>query len=113
MTTTQHEVFDLIGVGFGPSNISLAIALAESGMLIHTRFLGARQGFAWHPGMMIPGADMQISFLTDLVSERNPKSPYTFGNYLHQKAPTGRFYQSQDILPEPGRIQRLSGVGRR
>lgn len=99
MTATSHDVFDLIGVGFGPSNISLAIALAETGTAIHARFLEARQGFAWHPGMMIPGADMQISFLKDLVSQRNPQSPYTFVNYLHQKGRLNAFINRKTFFP--------------
>lgn len=97
--TTPHETFDLVGIGFGPSNISLAIALAEAGLPLRARFLEAQSGFAWHPGMMIPGADMQISFLKDLVSQRNPQSPYTFINYLHCKKRLNAFINRKTFFP--------------
>ena len=34
--------------------------------------------FAWHPGMLIKGTDLQVSFLADLVTMANPRSRYTF-----------------------------------
>lgn len=91
MTNTNCDPLDLIGVGFGPSNVALAIALQESQSPISARFLEARPQFAWHPGMMIARADMQISFLKDLVSQRNPQSAFSFVNYLHSKGRLTRF----------------------
>ena len=35
----QDGIFDCIGIGFGPSNIALAIALEERGLLQSTLFL--------------------------------------------------------------------------
>ncbi|NOR32486.1 MAG: SidA/IucD/PvdA family monooxygenase [Sulfitobacter sp.] len=99
MTTSDQETFDLIGVGFGPSNLSLAVALSEAQTPIRAKFLEAQPQFAWHPGMMIPGADMQISFLKDLVGQRNPQSPYTFVSYLHQKGRLNRFINRKTFFP--------------
>lgn len=99
MTTNDQSVYDLIGVGFGPSNLSLAIAIEEMGLPIRVKFLEARPAFAWHPGMIIPGADMQISFLKDLVSQRNPQSRYTFINYLHQKGRMNAFINRKTFFP--------------
>lgn len=93
------ETYDLIGVGFGPSNLALAIALEEAGSPLRVKFLEARPAFAWHPGMMIPGADMQISFLKDLVSQRNPQSRYTFINYLHEKGRMNAFINRKTFFP--------------
>lgn len=81
-------VHDLIGIGFGPSNLALAIALDEqrrAGEPVQSLFIERQPAFAWHPGMMLPHAHMQISFLKDLATPRNPASPFTFVNYLHQK----------------------------
>jgi L-ornithine N5-monooxygenase len=99
MTTSDQEIYDLIGVGFGPSNLSLAVALDEAQTPIRAKFLEAQPKFAWHPGMMIPGADMQISFLKDLVGQRNPQSPYTFVNYLHHKGRLNRFINRKTFFP--------------
>ncbi|GAA5868056.1 hypothetical protein JCM8547_000790 [Rhodosporidiobolus lusitaniae] len=45
-------------------------------------FLEKHDRFRWHPGMMIEGSTMQISFLKDLATLRNPQSGYTFLAYL-------------------------------
>ena len=73
MRTTEPvddgDVVDVLGVGFGPANLALAIALAESPDRIGTvRFLERREAFAWHQGMLLPGTSMQISFIKDLVT---------------------------------------------
>ncbi|MDD9720827.1 lysine N(6)-hydroxylase/L-ornithine N(5)-oxygenase family protein [Sulfitobacter sp. PR48] len=95
----DDEIYDLIGIGFGPSNLSLAIAIEEAGLPIRVKFLEARPAFAWHPGMMIPGTDMQISFLKDLVSQRNPQSRYSFLNYLHKKGRMNAFINRKTFFP--------------
>lgn len=83
----EAPVHDALGVGFGPSNLALAIALDEAGRRrgrqMRVRFLERQDGFLWHGGMLLPDSGMQISFLKDLVTLRDPTSPYTFVNYLH------------------------------
>jgi L-ornithine N5-oxygenase len=96
MTETIH---DLIGVGFGPSNLALAIALHERQSPVDALFLEARPGFAWHPGMMIPGADMQVSFLKDLVTLHNPASGFSFLSYLHERGRLERFVNRKSFFP--------------
>src|SRR5438105_5519801 len=82
------KVHDLIGVGFGPSNIALAIAL-EAQPDIDYVFLEGREGTFWQDGMLLDGSDIQNNPLRDLVTPRNPQSRYTFVNYLKQ---TGRLF---------------------
>ncbi|CAD5108457.1 lysine N(6)-hydroxylase/L-ornithine N(5)-oxygenase family protein [Zestomonas carbonaria] len=88
MTPTATPIHDVIGVGFGPSNMALAIALEElsqaSGKPLDALFLDKQQHYRWHGDTLAEGSEMQISFLKDLVSLRNPTSPYSFVNYLHQ-----------------------------
>ncbi|MDT5138943.1 MAG: L-ornithine N5-monooxygenase, partial [Mycobacterium sp.] len=59
----------LLGIGFGPSNLALAIALAERGT--SAVFAEAQPRFGWHRGMLMPGTRMQVPFLKDLVTLRN------------------------------------------
>lgn len=96
---TPDMVHELIGIGFGPSNLALAIALAERDQLASALFLEARPGFAWHPDMLIEGADMQVSFLKDLVSLRNPRSSFSFLCYLHEKGRLARFINRKTFFP--------------
>ncbi|GAA5961024.1 hypothetical protein JCM8115_002662 [Rhodotorula mucilaginosa] len=51
-------------------------------------FIERYDGFKWHPGMMLPGSKMQISFLKDLATLRNPQSGYTFLAYLASFRPS-------------------------
>ncbi|TBV11409.1 lysine N(6)-hydroxylase/L-ornithine N(5)-oxygenase family protein [Stutzerimonas kirkiae] len=87
-TTTATPTHDLIGVGFGPSNIALAIALKElsqsAGKELDSLFLDKQQHYSWHGDTLASQSELQISFLKDLVSLRNPTSPYSFVNYLKQ-----------------------------
>jgi L-ornithine N5-monooxygenase len=79
-------VHDVVGVGFGPSNLGLAIAVAEhDGPPLSARFVERQERFGWHRGMLLEDATMQISFLKDLVTLRNPASAYGFLSYLHDR----------------------------
>ncbi|MCY1390286.1 L-ornithine N(5)-monooxygenase [compost metagenome] len=78
-------VHDLIGVGFGPSNLALAIALQEHGQRhgkMDALFLDKQVDYRWHGNTLVTQSELQISFLKDLVTLRNPTSPYSFVNYL-------------------------------
>ncbi|MFE1751410.1 lysine N(6)-hydroxylase/L-ornithine N(5)-oxygenase family protein [Streptomyces anandii] len=72
---------DLVGIGIGPSNLSLA-ALAHPLTTLDTVFYEQRPAFTWHPGLLIDGARVQVPFLADLVTLADPASPWTFLNYL-------------------------------
>ncbi|EEQ27378.1 putative taxifolin 8-monooxygenase [Microsporum canis] len=88
----DDELHDLLCVGFGPASLAIAIALhdrlSESGHVPDTTslpklcFLEKQSNFAWHSGMLLPGSKMQISFIKDLATIRNPRSEFTFLNYL-------------------------------
>ncbi|GAA5917308.1 hypothetical protein JCM5296_002925 [Sporobolomyces johnsonii] len=133
----ESDVYDLLGIGFGPAAVAIAIALsehnsnapspssssshvrapqysslgglqqalgydpsrgvaqngegaqrAERGRPIKAAFVEKHDGFKWHPGMMLEGSRMQISFLKDLATLRNPQSPYTFLSYLASFSPS-------------------------
>lgn len=77
----EAKIYDLIGVGLGPFNLSIAALAAEKPEL-STLFLDKKPHFAWHPGLLLSDAKMQTSFLKDLVTAVNPTSRYTFLNYL-------------------------------
>lgn len=101
---TDHPATDdIIGIGFGPANLSLAIALRDAlrgGTLRPTlRFVERQARFGWHRAMMLPGADMQISFVKDLVSLRDPTSPFSFLNYLHVKGRLSTFLNLKTFNP--------------
>ncbi|WP_436496104.1 lysine N(6)-hydroxylase/L-ornithine N(5)-oxygenase family protein [Actinokineospora sp. HUAS TT18] len=83
-------MLDLVGVGIGPFNLSLA-ALASATDL-RTRFFDRRPEFRWHPGLMIDGTTIQVPFLADLVSLVDPTNPFSFLNYLRDRDRLYPFY---------------------
>lgn len=87
MTQMITPTYDVLGIGFGPSNLALAIALQEQarreGRHYHALFLDKQADYRWHGNTLVAQSELQISFLKDLVTLRNPTSPYSFVNYLH------------------------------
>lgn len=82
--------YDLIGIGFGPANISLAIALDEIGWNGSVHFIERCDGPSWQPGMLLDGTDIQHHPLRDLVTPRNPQSKYGFLSFLSAQ---GRLFE--------------------
>lgn len=78
------QVFDVIGIGFGPANIALAIALQELQFSGTRLFLERHAGPRWQPEMLLAGSDIQNHPSRDLVTPRNPRSRYTFTNFLFE-----------------------------
>jgi L-ornithine N5-monooxygenase len=106
-STPADDVHDLICVGFGPASLAIAVALhdaIENGRLSKARapkvlFLEKQRQFAWHAGMLLPGAKMQISFIKDMASLRDPRSHFTFLNFLHQRGRLIDFTNLSTFLP--------------
>lgn len=114
LSKVRHdELHDLICIGFGPASLAIAVALndalgerfsqsseTDDFSLPKVAFLEKQSHFAWHPGMLLPGAKMQISFLKDMATLRNPKSDFTFLNYLFQKQRLVEFSNLGTFLPQ-------------
>ncbi|MGW4797416.1 lysine N(6)-hydroxylase/L-ornithine N(5)-oxygenase family protein [Nonomuraea sp. NPDC004297] len=103
MSSAAQHVHDLIGIGFGPSNLALAIALRErqarTDDLFDAVFLEKQPTFGWHRGMLLEGATMQVSFLKDLVTMRNPTSEFSFLCYLRDKGRLLDFINHKTMFP--------------
>ena len=78
----NQQINSVLGLGFGPANLSLAVALDEFGYTGSTRFLERSDRFGWQQEQLLPGADIQNNPFRDLVMAINPNSRYTFVNYL-------------------------------
>ncbi|MGE3141580.1 MAG: SidA/IucD/PvdA family monooxygenase, partial [Thermoleophilia bacterium] len=82
---------DVVGVGLGPFNLGLAALLDPVGD-VDAVFLDARPEFSWHPGLMLPDAEVQVPFLADLVTLADPTSRHGVLQYLHEQGRLYRFY---------------------
>ena len=97
-------VYDLVGVGFGPSNLALAIAVQEHNddapaNPVTAVFFERQASFGWHRGMLLEDATMQVSFLKDLVTLRNPASRYSFLCYLQDRGRLIDFINHKTFFP--------------
>lgn len=105
MPEEVHDVHDVIGIGFGPSNLGLAVAIEEwnsrsaPGDRVSALFLEKQESFGWHRGMLIEDATMQVSFLKDLVTLRDPASSFSFLSYLHARHRLVDFINHKEFFP--------------
>ncbi|MFI8099965.1 lysine N(6)-hydroxylase/L-ornithine N(5)-oxygenase family protein [Streptomyces sp. NPDC086023] len=96
--TAQPEApHDLVGIGIGPANLSLAalahgLPHANGTQPLSTAFYDQRRDFRWHPGLLIDGATLQVPFLADLVTLADPASPWSFLRWLRHKERLFPFY---------------------
>ena len=93
------EVYDLVCVGFGPASLAIAVAIHDKGIPARVLYLECQREFKWHGGMLLPDARMQISFLKDLATLRDPQSHFTFLNYLKAKNRLVAFTNLSTFLP--------------
>jgi L-lysine 6-monooxygenase (NADPH-requiring) len=106
-STRSEDVHDLIGTGFGPASLAIAVALNDAldtnnaihGLRPKVCFLEKQHQFAWHEGMLLPGSKMQISFIKDLATLRDPRSEFTFLNYLKRHGRLVQFSNLGTFLP--------------
>jgi L-ornithine N5-oxygenase len=96
---------DVLGVGFGPSNLAFAIALDEHNTQLSPdralvgHYLERQPRFGWHRGMLIDGPLMQVPFLKDLATLRNPASRFSFVTYLKSKGRLNDFINHKCWFP--------------
>ena len=99
----RDACFDFIGLGFGPANLALAIAAEERASLTSQNpasvYLDIQREFNWHHGMLLDDSRLQVVFLKDLITMVNPRSRYTFINYLHQKGRLHEFMNLRTFYP--------------
>lgn len=82
---TEHDV-EVLAIGAGPANLALAVAMEESAgsdIAKNALLVEEHADVAWQRGMLLPWTQSQVSFLKDLVTLRNPRSKFSFVNYLH------------------------------
>lgn len=92
----DQKIYDFIGIGVGPYNLSLA-ALTEDMENLNRIFFDQTPKMEWHPGMLIEGADLQVPFMADLVTFADPTSRYSYLNYLKEHDRLYKFFFFQKL----------------
>ncbi|MGH9022809.1 MAG: lysine N(6)-hydroxylase/L-ornithine N(5)-oxygenase family protein [Acidimicrobiia bacterium] len=107
MLASRHPEHDVVGVGFGASNLGLAVAIEEHNRQsvpgkvqpLDALFLERQAAFGWHRGMLFENATVQVSFLKDLATMRNPASEFSFVAYLHERGRLADFINHKTLFP--------------
>jgi L-ornithine N5-oxygenase len=84
----------VLAIGAGPANLALAVAIEESGseeLAGSTLLLEQSPDIKWQRDLLMPWARSQVSFLKDLVTLRNPRSRFSFLNFLHAQGRLDEF----------------------
>lgn len=98
----SEQQVELLAIGAGPSNLALAVALEESApeyLATKSLIIEQHESVVWQRGLLIPWAQSQVSFLKDLVTLRNPRSEFTFLNYLHSVGRLNQFVNLATFNP--------------
>lgn len=98
----EHRDVDVLAIGAGPANLALAVAmeeLAPDQLAASTLIIEQHQNIVWQRGMLLPWAQSQVSFLKDLVTRRNPRSTFSFVNYLHSIGRLDEFINLGSFTP--------------
>jgi L-ornithine N5-oxygenase len=93
---------ELLAVGAGPANLALAVALEElapADLAENSLVIERGRSVEWQPGLLMPWAKSQVSFLKDLVTLRDPGSRFTFLNHLHAVGRLDSFINMGSFLP--------------
>jgi lysine N6-hydroxylase len=97
--TAQLPYYDLVGIGAGPANLSLA-ALMQSHTDRSIALYDAASSSRWHSSLLHSGVRMQTSWLKDLVSFVAPTHEVSFLNYLVSEGRLFALINSQfDVIP--------------
>lgn len=98
--SASREV-ELLAIGAGPSNLGLAVALEELApdLAENTLVVDRNRSVEWQTGMLLPWAKSQVPFLKDLVTLRNPRSRFTFLNFLKSTNRLNDFVNLGSLLP--------------
>lgn len=98
---TNREV-ELLAVGAGPANLALAVALEElglDGLAQDSLVIERGESVEWQRGLLMPWTRSQVAFAKDLVTLRNPRSEYTFLNYLRSVGRLDDFINMGSFTP--------------
>jgi L-ornithine N5-monooxygenase len=99
-TPADTEV-ELLAIGAGPSNLGLAVALEELApdLAEQTLMVDRNETIEWQQGMLMPWATSQVSFLKDLVTQRDPRSRFSFLNHLYETGRLDEFVNMSTFTP--------------
>jgi L-ornithine N5-oxygenase len=108
MTNIPCEEMDTLVIGFGPAGIALACAVADwqemhgISPVGRAAFLERSTATSWHGEFLLRNTDINHHIFRDLVTPRDPRSRFSFANYLKTR---GRLYHFGLLGRPPSRME--------
>ena len=83
------DIFDLLCIGCGPAGLALAAAVedakeAKPALSPISLFIEKASTSDWQPEMLLLGTNIRHHHFRDLATPRDPRSRFTFANYLKE-----------------------------
>jgi L-ornithine N5-oxygenase len=97
--TSDTDLYDLVCIGFGAAQLATAIANQEAHKPCKVLFLERKPSFSWHPGKHLARTRMKNPFVYDLATIRNPRSAFSYANYLLARKRLVEFANSDRLCP--------------
>ncbi|KAF1994956.1 hypothetical protein P154DRAFT_360487 [Amniculicola lignicola CBS 123094] len=98
-TASSSPAYDLVCIGFGPAQLATAIANQESKKPANILFLERKPLLSWHTSDHLPRSRIENPFIYDLATTRNPRTKYSYINYLQAKGRLVEFANSDRMNP--------------
>ncbi|KAJ4295557.1 hypothetical protein N0V90_007570 [Kalmusia sp. IMI 367209] len=91
-------MYDLLCIGFGPAQLATAIANREARKPANVLFVERKASFSWH-SPQLARTRMDNPFIYDLATTRNPRSAFSYINYLLTRNRLVEFANSDRLNP--------------
>ncbi|KAF2130330.1 hypothetical protein P153DRAFT_314094 [Dothidotthia symphoricarpi CBS 119687] len=98
-SSTSNSSFDLVCIGFGAAQLATAIANREARKPSNILFLERKPSFSWGSGSHIARTRMESPFIYDLATIRNPRTAFSYVNYLLARGRLVEFANSDRLNP--------------
>lgn len=97
--SSSSPLYDLVCVGFSAAQLATAIANREAHTDSNVLFLERKPTFSWHSGTHLSRSRMEVPFLYDLATLRNPRSAFSYNCYLLARNRLVEFANSDRLNP--------------
>jgi L-ornithine N5-oxygenase len=98
-TSGSTPLYDLVCIGFSAAQLATAIANRESRNPSKLLFVEQKASFSWGSGSHLSRTRMESPFMYDLATLRNPRSAFSYVNYLLARDRLVEFANSDRLNP--------------
>lgn len=98
-TLDTSPIYDLVCIGFGAAQLATAIAVQECQRSLKVLYLERKPEFSKRSDTHISRTRMESPFIYDLATLRNPRSAFSYANYLLARKRLIEFANSDRLNP--------------